>query len=124
MERVIASSCTGHSFTLGAETTSLARGVKDPAANLSFSNRNLSLLSSGTGFWPVSGASASTWRHKSGDGRLTTHSGRLSRFFKVLVSLSRPRVIVHPNAQKEEIGARFGVPSSLIELINATGFPK
>ena len=72
----------------------------------------------------MSGASASTCRHKSGDGTLTTHSGRLSRFFRVLVSLSRPRVIVHPDAQNEEIGARLGVPSSLMELINATGFPK
>jgi hypothetical protein len=55
---------------------------------------------------------------------LTTHSGRFSRFFNVLVSASRPRVIVHPRAQKEEIGARFGVSSSLRELINATGLPK
>src|SRR5947207_4822599 len=124
MERVIASNCTGHSLTLGTGTTSPGRGVKDPAANLSFSNRNLSCLSSGTGFCPVSGASASTWRHRSGDGTLTTHSGRFSRFIKVLVSVSRPSVIVHPSAQKEEIGARLDVSSSLIELIKATGLPK
>ena len=55
---------------------------------------------------------------------LRTHSGRSLRFFRVLVSLSKPKVIVQPKAQKEEIGARLGVPSSFSELINATGLPK
>lgn len=76
------------------------------------------------GFCPVRGARASTWRHMSGDGILTTHSGRFSRFLSVLVSVRSPSVIVHPSAQKEEIGARFGVSSSFRELVNATGFPK
>src|SRR5579872_348676 len=120
----MASRCTGHCLTRGMETTSLARGVKEPAANLSFSNLNLSRLSSGTGFCPVKGARASTWYHMLGDGRLITHSGRFSRFFKVLVSLRMPSVKVHPKAQNEEIGARFGVLSSFEELISATGFPK
>jgi hypothetical protein len=32
--------------------------------------------------------------------------------------------MVQPSAQKEEIGARFVVPSSFRELIRATGVPK
>jgi hypothetical protein len=38
-----------------------------------------------------------------------------------LVSASSPSVIVQPKAQNEEMGARFGVSSSLIELIIAIG---
>jgi integrase len=34
------------------------------------------------------------------------------------------RDAIHPSAQKEAIGARFGVLSSFVEPVNATGFPK
>src|SRR5438045_4160871 len=124
MERTAPSRWTGHSFTRGTGTISLGRGVKEPAENLSFSKRNLSRLSSGTGFCPVSGASASTCCHKSGEGILITHSGRSSKFLRVLVSLRSPTVIVHPKAQNDEIGARLEVSSSFHEVISATGLPK
>src|ERR1035441_3397075 len=94
------------------------------APNLSFSNRNCLALISGTGFLPVSGASFSTGCHISGEGKLITHSGWRAKFSAVLVSSNRPSISVQPSAQKEDIGARLVVPSSLRELINATGVPK
>ena len=63
-------------------------------------------------------------RHNSGDGRLTTHSGFTLRLRSVLVSSSKPSTIVHPSAQKEEMGARFALPSSLADATIATGVPK
>jgi hypothetical protein len=38
--------------------------------------------------------------------------------------VQKPSTSVQPNAQKEDIGARFVLPSSFRELINATGVPK
>src|ERR1700733_7224599 len=78
----------------------------------------------GTGSLPVSGASISTFRHRSGAGRFTTHSRWRSMFSAVLVSSSKPSSSVPPSAPKEDIGAKFVVPSSFSELINATGVPK
>jgi len=66
----------------------------------------------------------STCCHISGDGMLTTHSGSRARLSAVCVSSKSPSIAVHPRAQKEEIGARLVLPSSLSELINATGVPK
>src|ERR1700757_2393390 len=114
----------GHSRTRGAETISLGMRVKDPAWNLSGSERNFSFLSSGTGFFPVRGARVSTWRHISGEGRFTTQSGQFLRLCRVFVSSSNPTVMVQPSAQKEEMGARLGEPSWSTELISATGVPK
>src|SRR5215471_2368697 len=98
--------------------------VKDPAWNLSCSKRNFSFLSSGTGFFPVRGASFSTWRHMSGEGRFTTQSAQFLRLCRVFVSSSNPSVTVQPSAQKEEMGARLGAPFWSTELISATGVPK
>jgi hypothetical protein len=45
-------------------------------------------------------------------------------FSAVFVSSSKPNINVHPNTQKDDIGARLVVPSSLSELTSATGVPK
>jgi hypothetical protein len=42
----------------------------------------------------------------------------------VLVSSSRPSIMVQPSTQNEEIGARLVDSSSLHELTSATGAPK
>jgi hypothetical protein len=46
----------------------------------------------------------------SGDGRFTKQSG-ISAASPAFWYLSEPSVIVHPRAQKEEIGARLDEPS-------------
>jgi hypothetical protein len=114
----------GDSNTRGAPTQSLARGLNDAAANLSGSKRNLEAFAGGTGFFPVRGARRSTALHISGDGKFTTQAGRSRKLSKVCVPDSIPKVIVQPSTQKEEIGARLGVPSELRELTIATGVPK
>jgi hypothetical protein len=76
------------------------------------------------GILPVRGASVSTWRHMSGEGRFTTLSGQFLRLCRVFVSSSNPTVMVQPSAQKEEMGARLGEPFWSTELISATGVPK
>src|SRR5215469_522820 len=119
-----ASSCTGHSFTRGALTDSLANGVRPDAANLSDSNRNFVDFSRGTGFFPVRGAKRSTDSQRSGAGTLITQSLFNWKFSNVWVSQSRPSTIVQPKPQNDEMGARFGLPFGLMELMIATGLPK
>jgi len=43
---------------------------------------------------------------------------------KVCPSFARPRTTVHPSAQAEGIGARFGVASGFMVLMSTTGVPK
>ena len=100
------------------------QGVNPEMPNLSGSKWNWRVFRSGTGFFPVSGASFSTFCHISGDGILMTHSGARARFSAVFVSSRSPSMKVQPSAQKEEMGARFVPPSSFGELIRATGVPK
>jgi hypothetical protein len=76
------------------------------------------------GNFPVSGASFSTCRHISGEGKFTTHSEWCARLSAVFVSSKSPSIMFHPNAQKEDIGAMFVEPSSFNELMRATGVPK
>ena len=54
----------------------------------------------------------------------TTQSLWDLKFANVWVSVRRPRTIVQPSSQNDEIGARFGLPSGLTELTIATGLRK
>lgn len=58
------------------------------------------------------------------EGRFSTHSPVRRRFSVVLEIAASPSMQRQPSHQAEDIGARFGRPSSLIVLTRTTGVPK
>jgi hypothetical protein len=81
-------------------------------------------LPAGTGFEPVSlerRLIASTW---SIDGRFSTHSPVRTILAGVFETASKPSIPRHPSQKAEDIGARLGEQSSLIELMRTTGVPR
>jgi hypothetical protein len=60
----------------------------------------------------------------SADGRFRTHSQVRLMFSVVLELASRPSMQLQPSHHADDIGDRFGVPSSLMVLIRTTGVPK
>ena len=76
------------------------------------------------GFEPVSlerRLIASTW---SIDGRFSTHSPVRTILAGVFETASKPSIPRHPSQKAEDIGARLGEQSSLIELMRTTGVPR
>src|SRR6266436_2226666 len=58
------------------------------------------------------------------DGRFNTHWRSRSRFIVVFELTSRPRTQLPPSHHTQDIGARFGEPSSFVVPAKTTGVPK
>ena len=109
----------------GGATVRDATGVSPAVSNLFRSWRYPhSRFRSGTGSRPVVIARRSTCSAWACDGRLITHSRDRMRFSEVCPIEPRPSIQLQPNHHADDIGAMFGEPSSLRELMIATGVPK
>src|SRR3954468_1167053 len=120
-----ASIATGHSATRGGATVEEATGVNPARENLSATWKYpREALPAGTGSEPVVNASRSTAGASASEGRFSTHSRVRNRFCAVLDRAPSPSMARQPSQNAEDIGARFGEPSSLELEIRTTGVPK
>src|SRR4051795_8863726 len=84
----------------------------------------MATLWGGTGSDPVVRASRSTATTWSTEGRFSTHCPVRRMLAGVLERAPNPRTQFQPSHQAEDMGARFALPSSLVDETRTTGVPK
>src|SRR5664279_4452204 len=105
----------------GAPTISEALAVRPAIPSLSFSYRYpMACLCGGTGSDPVRRASRFTASTVVTEGRFSTHSFSLMRFWAVWDLAPNPSMQFQPSHHADDMGATLGVPSSFRLLTSTT----